>query len=63
MRGGYSFLVTCYDSKAAGGSGSDKIRVKIWKGNGAVVYDSQMGAADSAAPTTEVGNGKVKLPR
>jgi hypothetical protein len=59
---GYSFLVTCYDSSAPGGSGSDKIRVKVWKGAN-VVYDSQPTAPDTAAPTTELGNGRIKLPR
>ena len=60
--GGYSFLATCYDSKAAGGSGSDKTRIKIWKGS-VVVYDSQMGAPDYANPANSLGNGNIRLPK
>jgi hypothetical protein len=60
--GGYSFLVTGYDSKATGGSGSDKIRIKIWK-PGVLVYDSQMGAGDNADPTIALGNGNFRLPK
>ncbi len=58
--GGYSFLIVCYDGKAAGGP--DKIRVKVWKGS-VVVYDSQPGAAAGAAPTTAIGNGQIRLPK
>lgn len=60
---GYSFQVTGYDKKAPGGSGSsDKLRIKIWKGS-VVVYDNQMGAADSADPTKAIGDGNVRLPK
>jgi hypothetical protein len=58
---GYTFLVTCYDSKAAGGTGSsDKIRIKILKGS-VIVYDSQMGAPDTAGPTMALGDGDIRL--
>jgi hypothetical protein len=60
--GGYSFLMTGYDSKAAGGSGSDKIRIKILKGT-VVVYDNQMGAPDTADPTKSIGDGNIRLPK
>lgn len=56
--GGYQFLLSVIDGQAAGGGGIDRFRIKIWvKTSGAVVYDSQMGAADNADPTTPVGTG------
>jgi len=56
--GGYQFLLSVIDGQAPGGGGVDKFRIKIWvKTSGAIVYDSQMGAADNADPTTAVGAG------
>jgi uncharacterized repeat protein (TIGR03803 family) len=60
--GNFGFKVTVIDGQASGG-GTDKIRVKIWdKNNGNVlVYDNQMGAPDSANPTTAIGGGSIVL--
>jgi hypothetical protein len=55
---GYNFILTVIDGQAAGGGGTDRIRMKIWnKTTGAIVYDSQMGASDAADPTLPVGSG------
>jgi len=51
------------DGQGSGGGGVDKIRMKIWdKNNGnAIVYDNQMGASDSANPTTAISGGSIVL--
>jgi PKD repeat protein len=59
---GYSFFVTVLDGQVQGGGGIDKFRIKIWNTKTrAVVYDTQMGAADGAAPTTPLGGGSVVI--
>lgn len=59
-RTSYRFLVTLLDGR--GRSRVDRVRVRIWKAaTGAVLYDSQPGAADDAAPTTRLGGGGVEL--
>jgi hypothetical protein len=60
--GGYGFLLTATDGQLAGGGGTDRFRIKIWnKTSGDVVYDSQMGAALDAAPTTALGGGSITI--
>jgi hypothetical protein len=61
--GNYGFIVTVIDGQASGGGGVDKIRVKIWdKNNGnAIIYDNQMGAPDTANPTTQTTGGNITL--
>jgi len=39
----------------------DRIRVKIWDADGAVVYDTQLGSADDAVATTRLGGGEIKI--
>jgi parallel beta-helix repeat protein len=58
--GNYGFLVTALDG---GGHGADRFRLQIWdKNNGnAVVYDTQPGAATTAAPTTALGGGRIQV--
>jgi streptogramin lyase len=58
--GNYGFLVTAQDN---GGTTPDLIRMEIWdKGNNnAVVYDTQPGAATTAAPTTALGGGRIHV--
>lgn len=55
---GYRYLITAVLGKP------DLVRVKIWKSNGLnqrVMYDSQPGQPDLAAPTTPLQKGKIKL--
>ena len=61
-RGNYGFEVTAIDGKAIGGGSVDKVRLRVWNAaTGAVVYDSQMNAAQDAPPTTAiVGSIKIK---
>jgi hypothetical protein len=57
--GNYGFLATVQDN---GGATSDKFRLKIWdKNSGTVVYDTQPGAATTAAPTTALGGGRIQV--
>jgi len=60
--GDYAFILTAIDGQVSGGGGVDKFRIKIWdKANGAVIYDNQLGASDSADPTTAIGAGSIVL--
>jgi hypothetical protein len=60
--GSYGFLLTAIDGDLVGGGGSDKFRIKIWdKSSGLVVYDNQIGAADSADPTTVIASGSISI--
>jgi hypothetical protein len=53
---GYAFILTVIDGKnSTNPSGVDKIRMKIYNKNTmAVIYDNQMGASETADPTTAV---------
>jgi N-acetylneuraminic acid mutarotase/PKD repeat protein len=58
--GNYGFLVTGLDGSLGGGA--DKVRIKIWDNStGAVIYDTQMGAADTADPATPLGGGNIAI--
>jgi hypothetical protein len=58
--GNYGFQVTALDN--GGGSTPDDIRLKIWdKNNNAIVYDTQPGAANTAAPITVLGGGRIQV--
>lgn len=58
--GDHGFILTAIDGQVAGGGGSDKFRIKIWqKDTGAIVYDNQMGVADTADPSTTVAGGSI----
>jgi MBG domain-containing protein/Big-like domain-containing protein len=61
--GDYGFLLTAVDGSSNGGGGSDKFRIKIWdnNNNGAIVYDNQIGADDTANPTTTLGGGSIVI--
>jgi hypothetical protein len=59
---GYSFILTAVDGQVNGGGGTDKFRVKIWEtASGTMVYDNQMGADDSATPSTVLGGGSIVI--
>jgi hypothetical protein len=61
--GSFGFAVTVIDGSQSGGGGVDTFRIKIWdKNNGnAVVYDTQIGAPDTADPTTALGGGSIHI--
>lgn len=58
--GGYSFLMTVIDGQRPGGGGTDKLRMKVWDGNG-IVYDNQTGGADQDDPTTALSGGSIVI--
>jgi hypothetical protein len=61
---GYSFMLTAVDGQLNGGGGVDKFRIKIWYEDASgthVVYDNQMGAGDSAAPSTAIMGGSIVI--
>ena len=58
--GNYGFMLTAIDGQVKGGDGIDKFRIKIWdKATSAVVYDNQLGASDTADPTTAISGGSI----
>jgi hypothetical protein len=60
--GSYGFLLTAVDGDLSGGTGVDKFRIKIWdKASGLVVYDNQLGAADSAEPASAIATGSITI--
>ena len=60
--GDYGFLLSAVDGQISGGGGKDKFRMKITdKITGGVIYDSQMGAADSSAASTVIEGGSVVI--
>jgi hypothetical protein len=60
--GDYGFLLTAIDGQTNGGGGADKFRLKITnKATGALVYDNQVGAVDTADPSTVLGGGNIQI--
>jgi hypothetical protein len=60
--GGYKFILTAIDGQRPGGGGVDKFRIKIWReSDDILVYDNQMGALDTANPTTALGGGSIVI--
>jgi len=60
--GNYGFILTAIDGDVKGGGGVDKFRIKIWdKATGTGIYDNQLGASDSADPTTAIGGGSIVI--
>jgi hypothetical protein len=60
--GDYGFLLSGVDGQISGGGGKDKFRMKITdKTTSAVIYDSQMGAADSSVASTIIEGGSIVI--
>lgn len=60
--GSYDFMLTAIDGQISGGGSVDKFRIKIWDvGTGSIVYDNQMGDADSANLSTALGGGSIVI--
>jgi hypothetical protein len=59
--GSYKFLLTAIDGQRPGGGDVDKFRLKIWDSADVIVYDNQMGASDTADPTTALGGGSIVI--
>ena len=60
--GDYGFLLTANDGQANGGGGVDRFRLKIWdRATNAVVYDNQIGDADTGNATTALGGGSIVI--
>jgi hypothetical protein len=61
-QGDFGFLLTAIDGSVNGGGGIDKFRLKVWeKTTSAIVYDNQVGSADTADPTTALGGGSIVI--
>jgi hypothetical protein len=60
--GDYGFLLSAVDGQLTGGGGTDKFRIKVWnKSTGNVIYDNNMGSADTSTPTTVLGGGSIVM--
>jgi hypothetical protein len=61
--GNYGFMISAVDEKLTPSTDTDLFRIKIWEGDDGdtVVYDNQMGEADDADPTTEIGGGNIVI--
>jgi hypothetical protein len=61
--GHYGFILTALDAKLTPSSEVDKFRIKLWdKDDGdVIVYDNQIGDADDADATTEIGRGNIVI--
>jgi len=58
--GAFQFMLTAIDGQLPGGGGEDKFRLKI-TGPGGVVYDNQIGSADSVDPSTVIEGGSIVI--
>jgi hypothetical protein len=57
---GLAFILTVIDGQLSGGSGVDKIRMKIYnKNTGQVYYDNQSGSSDADNPVTSITEGTI----
>ncbi len=60
--GDYGFMLTALDADLTPSADVDKFRIKIWdKAADVVVYDNQMGEADDAEASTEIGGGSIVI--
>jgi hypothetical protein len=60
--GGYGFMLSVVDGDKKSSTEPDKFRIKIWdKSNGAVVYDSQLGASDDAEASLSISGGNIVI--
>jgi len=60
--GDYRFMLTVIDGQVTGGGGIDKFRIRIWNNDGgALVYDNQPSAPDSATPSTTIDGGSIMI--
>lgn len=61
---GFDFVMTIHDGQAAGGDGVDRMRMRVWdRASGAVVYDTQPGAAMNASPALGLARGSLTIRR
>jgi len=57
------FRITAVDGRLAGTHGiADAFRIELWQG-GALVFDTQPGAAQDAPVTTEIDGGNIHIRR
>jgi uncharacterized delta-60 repeat protein len=59
----YRFMLTSIDGDQPGGGGQDKVRIRIWSDSDGLVYDNQLNAPETDAPTTALGGGSITFHR
>jgi PKD repeat protein len=61
--GNYGFMISVVDAALTPSTPVDLFRIKIWDkdANDALVYDNEIGAAEDAAPTTQIAGGSIVI--
>ena len=63
--GSYRFMLTAIDGQLPGGDGVDKFRIRIWTHDYPLpedlIYDNQIGDADTSDPTTAIAGGSIVI--
>jgi alpha-tubulin suppressor-like RCC1 family protein len=57
----YGFLLTAIDGQFGTASGPDQFRIKIWDGNGSVVYDNRRVSSEDSSDATTLGGGSIVI--
>jgi len=52
---------TVEGQKGAHGASADAVRVELWDASGALVYDTQPGAAQDAPVTQRIEGGNIQI--
>jgi hypothetical protein len=59
---GYGFMLTALDGDLSGNKKPDSFRMKIWLiSTGSIVYDNNIGVADTGDPATTLGGGSIVI--
>ena len=60
--GEYKFMLSAVDANKTNSTDIDRFRIKIWdKVSGVVIYDNQVGSADDAEASTDIGGGSIVI--
>jgi hypothetical protein len=59
--GVYQFQLTAYDGQAAGGDGTDRVRVRIYGGPKGLLYDNEWTRGPNDDPVTPLAGGGVQI--
>jgi len=60
--GNYGFMLSAIDAALTPSTDVDLFRIKIWdKTTNTLIYDTQLGAADNADPSTPIGGGSIVI--
>lgn len=59
---GYGFMLSVIDGDVHPSKSVDRMRLKVWRlADGALVYDNQLGAVDTADASTAISGGQISI--